>query len=55
MFPYSNRVMHIEQKPEEMFPGEQGNTRNCSEAGKYFKKKTFRNLFTQVYSRDFGA
>jgi hypothetical protein len=39
MFPYSNRVMHIEQKPEEMFPGEQGNTRNCSEAGKYFKKK----------------
>lgn len=34
MFPYSNRQMHIEQKPEEMFPGDQEDLFSCSKVGK---------------------
>jgi hypothetical protein len=34
MFPYSNRQMCVEQKPESVFPGEQEDLTDCSNIGK---------------------
>jgi len=43
MFPYSNRQMHVEQSPDEVFPNEQLDFSNCSDIGKYNFSVIFRN------------
>lgn len=48
MFPYSNRQMHVEQTPDEVFPNEYLDFSNCSKIGKFQFFILFRNTASRV-------